>query len=737
MNEAKASGSPGLAHTGRDVAGNAMAGAVAAIVLIANIVSFGALMFPAPLADGAATAIWAMLIGSAIVGVIVAWKTSLPPLTTGIDSPTGAVLVLVAAGAAPAVLSAGGTPQQAIAATLLLFAAASAISGALLLGLGIGRWGALLRFVPYFVVAGFMAATGWLLVAGALRMTRGHAGSDLLDAWTGAAAARLACALALFALLLALRRWVRWPYAVPATLVALTLLGTLVLRQLGLADPAQGWYLPSLGALKPWNPWPALQESPLSLPQALGFVPELMAVAVVALVSLVTKLSSLEVTRRAAADIDVELRAHGLGTLLAVPCGGIVCSMQLGTSRLLESTGGAGRLSGVACAVVLGAVGLLNLDLPALIPIPIAAGLVLQLGWVFLSEAFAKPLAQRDALNIVLALAIMAACVRWGYLAGVLGGVVCACLLFSANYARIGVVRLHLSRAQFAGSVSRSSRASAFLAEGGEAIQIYWLAGYIFFGSSEGVFERVRRDIRDLPAGRVRHVILDFGSVSAADASAPISLTKLRHHCAKSGVALLHSNTAPGLRRALEREGLFAGPDGRAPFPSATAALAWCEDALLAAAGIDCSADAVDLETWLHEQLGGAATAADLLAYLERRSFEGGAVLYRQGEPADAVDLVVAGRLAVDLAPDADPTHRVRSIATHAVVGEMGFFGRAARSATVSAEGPVTVMSLTRGHFERMRRERPDLAAAFYEFLLRTLADRIRVSERVERAVGL
>jgi len=79
---------------------------------------------------------------------------------------------------------------------------------------------------------------------------------------------------------------------------------------------------------------------------------------------------------------------------------------------------------------------------------------------------------------------------------------------------------------------------------------------------------------------------------------------------------------------------------------------------------------------------------------------------------------------------------RVRTITTHTVVGEMGFFRRAARSATVSSDGPATFFTLERDNFERMRRERPDLASAFDDFLLRVLAERIIVSERTVLALS-
>ena len=92
---------------GRDAIKDTIAGLVASVVLIANIVSFGALMFPGDLSAGIPVAIWSMLIGSCVAGAWIAVSTSLPPLATGIDSPTGAVLVLLSALTASEVRAAG------------------------------------------------------------------------------------------------------------------------------------------------------------------------------------------------------------------------------------------------------------------------------------------------------------------------------------------------------------------------------------------------------------------------------------------------------------------------------------------------------------------------------------------------------------------------------------------------------------------------------------------------------
>jgi CRP-like cAMP-binding protein len=60
----------------------------------------------------------------------------------------------------------------------------------------------------------------------------------------------------------------------------------------------------------------------------------------------------------------------------------------------------------------------------------------------------------------------------------------------------------------------------------------------------------------------------------------------------------------------------------------------------------------------------------------------------------------------------------------------MGYFRHSVRSATVSSEGPVALFTLTRANFERMRRERPDLASAFDDFVIRTMSDRVESANR-------
>src|SRR5204862_1496291 len=66
-------------------------------------------------------------------------------------------------------------PSAALLAPVLMTLALSAIvTGIVLCGFGMTRMGRAIRYVPYPVVGGFLGATGFLIVLGAIRVVTGH-----------------------------------------------------------------------------------------------------------------------------------------------------------------------------------------------------------------------------------------------------------------------------------------------------------------------------------------------------------------------------------------------------------------------------------------------------------------------------------------------------------------------------------------------------------------------------------
>ena len=717
---------------GRDGLRDTIAGVVASVVLIGNVVSFGALMFPGEFSAGIPIAVWSMLIGGCICGVLIALATSLPPLATGIDSPTGTVLVLLSALAGAHVVSAGGSPQSAIQVVMLLFSTATLLLGALFYLLGACRWGSYFRFVPFSVAGGFLAATGCFLIIGGVRMVTARVLSfhALMSPWTLNDAAKFGTAVVAVTVLLTLRLWIKWSLALPTALLVMWLGLVATLHSLGLSDAEHAWYFRSLGTLTAWSPFAALHTSSLSWLTLEHLIPELFAVLVVALISLITKVSSIEISRQTSADLDRELRAHGIASLIAAPLGGITCGVQVGSTRLLEHAGAATRMSGVAAALMMGIVGVAHFDLPGLIPIPLVGALVFYLGYSFIADALWRPLSQRAWLDLALIVGITIACLQYGYLVGVLAGLVCACMLFVISYARLGVIRRHATRAQLVSNVDRSSDASEYLLKSGDTIHVYWLSGYVFFGSSEGVFGRVKTDIDVLDPRRVSYVILDFSLVAGADTSAIGSLVKLRRFCREKGAFLICCSLSAANRAAFERGGFLDRKNLQQVHSDLNSALGWCEDQVLANARLDADVAPGEFEPWLSRQLGKDVRTSEVLAYLECKNIADAHAIYHQGDPADTLDLVAAGQLKIEVTSVDGQRLVVRRVMAHTVIGEMGFFREAVRSASVASDGSAILFTLTRANFDRMRSERPDLANALATFIVRVMADRIESANR-------
>ena len=314
----------------------------------------------------------------------------------------------------------------------------------------------------------------------------------------------------------------------------------------------------------------------------------------------------------------------------------------------------------------------------------------------------------------------MLICLRFGHIAGVAAGIVLACVIFSYRYAKLGPVKRHITAASLSSHVERAKEQAAILRRDGDAIHIYWISGYLFFGSSDRLFEEIRQRIEGQRSPRIAFIILDMTAVPGMDSSAVVSLIKLKNVCIKQGAQLVFCGLDEAAKAKLAADGLM----GFEAFANRNEALARCETGLLASKGVGPALSGETLETWLASELGQEAGAA-ILPYLQRKPIKSGEVLYGQGDPAGTIDLVAEGSIAIVLQREGESDHTLRLMRTRTVVGEMGFFRNALRAASVAAAEDGVVFSLTREAFGRLEQENPGVANCFLQFIIRILADRV------------
>ena len=340
-------------------------------------------------------------------------------------------------------------------------------------------------------------------------------------------------------------------------------------------------------------------------------------------------------------------------------------------------------------------------DIGSFVPKAILGGMLAYLGTMILIEALVRSPAQRSRTDLALAIAIALVILYFGYLVGVVLGVVGACLLFALSYSRIGVIRRHLTRYELSSSVDRSPEQTRLLQEEGKRVHVFWLSGFIFFGSSNGLFERIRREIEGQKEKPVGYIVLDFSAVQGLDTSAVLSLVKLRNYCEERDVTLVFSGLSDSYACGVpwaQASSVRTGRTRHSPQETrrSSGAKTWC----------CCTTRSVRhrlirLRLGLQNELGGDITFERVEPYMTRRELDTGVVLFRQGEPSDSVVFQASGCVAITISGEYGRSIRLRRMLGHTVVGEMGFYRNVSRGANVVAEGASVVYILTREAFDR------------------------------------
>ncbi|MEC9432811.1 MAG: SulP family inorganic anion transporter [Pseudomonadota bacterium] len=734
---------------GRDIA----AGLALALVAVAYSLSFGALVFSGPLAALAQAGVIAAALSAGCGCLAFALVSSFPRAVGGPDTPVVAVVAALTAGlaGAGAGMGAGATGAAVDPAQVFADVAAALIAacGVVALALGaVGAWrlAGWLRFVPFPVVTGFLAGSGGFLALAGLSLAAGLDRAALLaGAFDGRVPAPALAAAGVAVALAILRRLTGSTLAAPLCVIAATLAVVAAVGAGALpVEPlrAGGWLPPLPPEGGPALPVMALAARAPDPAALLAAAPEILSVALVAAMALMLNAAGLEAHAHARMDLDREFLASSLASLAAMVVAGLPSNLSLNRSALNVEMGAGGRASAALAGLGCIAFALAGPGAAAYVPMPVLGGMALYMGAGMLRRWLGASAGRMTLFEYGLAVAIFALILRYGYLEGVALGVLVSCVSFALACARAPAVRQRLTRADYASFVDRPAEAETALRAAGGRIRIFRLQGFLFFGVAARVAEEARAAAEAearAAAGAApgRSVVLDFHAVTGVDSTARVSLQRLRDQLAEAGVDLIFTGLDPEGRRARA-----LGIDGADAWPTLEQGLEVCEDRLLAALGL-AAAPEPDILAWLEAELAAlpahaprasaaapAATAARIVAALRRRDLVPGEVLCRQGEPPDALYFIVRGRVSIFLEPPGGARLRLRSALGRTVIGEIGFFTGAARSASVVADLATEVRALDAGAFARLKAGDPAAAMALEELVIGILADRLTFANR-------
>ncbi|KAG6611772.1 Sulfate Permease (SulP) Family [Phytophthora cinnamomi] len=343
---------------------------------------------------------------------------------------------------------------------------------------------------------------------------------------------------------------------------------------------------------------------------------------------------------------------------------------------------------------------------------------------------------------------------------GMLIGVGIAIVNFLLGYVRLPVV----SRKPRSSGAARTLAERRVLDEKRDAIAYFELSGFLFFGSSVQILDRVQKAVyvrkkipgyvedagenylgdggmpltpdenrtqipliecldgspaADPDAVPTEYVVMDFTAVTAMDATAARSaFLILQKYCSNHDITVVYAGASTQIRHVLVKNEI-AGEESF--YSSAESALELCESQLLSQ-----SSDAVQVRTssyqdestnlLLHHFIGEDEDAQR--QFFQKREVPTGHEFFTIGGSTDSFYFLARGCVEVTAGNGAR-----NRISPGSLFGEVAFFSRQQHQSTATATNPCIVFEMSRAKYEAMQEMSPALCSRVRDVVMESMAN--------------
>ena len=714
------------------------AGAICSILSIAYCLSYAALIFTGPLEHLLAYGVAVTFLSAAVGGAIVALRSSLPFAVAGPDSSISVVMAAMVATVVQR-LVAGGTDLLEPALDRHV------------VGDGADRAAALhARLYPCRTRDPFCALSGDRRLSRRHRLADDH-GRDA-GGHRPAADARQSRrlrrhrdrqpssppALVVGVALHLLLRRSKSPFVLPGVLLAAFAATYLVLllsgASIGRARKADGWmFRPQPGGrarARRGNSGTLQSFSWTSLPALAG---DLLAVMFVTVSTLLLNTTGIEIATRSEANIERDLKVLGVANIVTAALGGYVSCTSLSRSILVRTAGATSRLAGLTVAAISAVVLIADPSFLGYVPKYILGGLLFFLGAGLVYQWLIQSSRQLPRIEYLSLIAIALLIINWGFIAGVLIGIVIGCATFALSASRVNAIKFSFDGSEYRSSLDRGAAGAGASGQarprdpghGAAKLSVLRLGQPALparQGAARAAAGMPLPDFRFSP--RDRHRIRRQRK----------ALRKSSRRRAKPALASCSSISRRNWSGAFRTAGFIS--DDVIVASDLDRALESCEQAIIEAHRAEGERPAVVARLAVRSAGRCPSSPIGWPNIAGASKFEAGDIIARQGEPAASMHFILEGRVGIIVDMPDGRTMRVRSLGRHTTVGEMGLITRRPRSATIQAEAASVLYELDADAFERIKREQPALSQALLAYVIAVMTERLSFANRADRRLA-
>jgi len=712
-----------------------IAGIVNGIIFVVSAMALGALIFTGELSSYLPQGIGILLFGSLIFALFSAVTASYPIIISAPQDIPIAILALMTT-TIVATSGSGWSSQEQYEFIFVTIGLSSILVGLFFYILGKFKLGKLVRFIPFPVVGGFLAGTGWLIVQFSFSMmtdvdpTINNLSTfftpEMLIRWVPGAVFAVA--------LLIIYHYISHYLLMPAVLtIGIGLFYVVAFfNGVSVSELESGGYL--LGPFPEEGLFTGLPGQYLSTFDWNLFwvtLPAIGTMMILNAISVLFNYSGLELIIKQDVDLDRELKMTGFSNMLAGLGGTPPGYLTLSETSMAYNIGARSRLSSIVVALLCAFTLFFGANVLSIFPKVILGGLLLNLGLSFLEEWLYdtwEKLTRNDYFVIVIILFVIAAV---GFLEGIVIGLLMSIVLFVLSYSKVEVVKHELSGTTFHSNVERSEYLKRIIADHGEKISILPLQGFIFFGTANRLLDKVKERVENEEASHLKYLIFDFRHVTGLDSSTINSFNKLRIMAKNHGFKVVFCSLNQDMTNQLRTGGLLPDEGGVfVEFDDLDHGLERCEDEL------------IEQYKRLDEELPDSKKADSfkdqfpgIAEFFEEKIVAGNTAIIEQGKDPGGIYFIDSGRITVRLDIGTGEGIRLKSLGAGTVVGEVSLYLGSKASASVLTKTDCVIYFLSKDNFQKLNLESPGKAAELHTYIIKLLSDRLAKSNATIQAL--
>jgi sulfate permease, SulP family len=708
-------------------------GVIIGAIQVTFSLSLALLIFSGNLSPYLSSGIAIALFSGFLVMTGMTFFSSFSGVVAGIqESP--AVIIAIVVSQIALEMSPNSTNQEIYPTVMFIIALSTVVTGLTCWTLGKLKLGNLSRFLPYPIIGGFLAGTGWLLLTGSVQIMTDIplTISSLSSLFEGNILPHWLSGMSLaIVLLIASRRYLHWSVIPLILLITVTIIYFLLwITHTSISQAiAMKWLLTIPSQTSLWqtlNPPELMKVNWLVIFNHLDSV---FMIILITVVNLLLNLSSLEQSLRQELNLNRELQTTGLIMIASGFAGSMIGYHSLSSSVLADKLNTRNRLGGLITAIILLITLIGGTSIVSFFPRPLLGGLLMFLGLSFLVEWLYDNYFQLPIKDYFLLVLIWLIIITFGFLEGMAIGLLMAMILFIFRYSLVDVVhQIKLSHSQ--SHVARPVWQSQILQKKLGQIRIFQLQGFIFFGSSYHLINDLTRDSEDQQK-TLDIMILECHLVSGLDASAIFTFTKLYKKLSDQCITLIFCSLSPSLEQILQQKlscHQELSPTNCYFFRDFDLALEWCEEQLIQE-DHEQTLQFLQRSPSLSEQLTlwlSPEEIAELISYMEIQKFPSDHILFRQGDLPTGLYFLISGQISVVIEDSNRQSKLLRTFSESIILGEISFYEQTPHSVSVLVNQPSIFYYLSSERFLKIQQEKPQWTVALEHLIIVQLSDQLK-----------